>query len=75
MKWLICLLMVSGIAIGTAEGVDREVRDRHGRLLYRERGGEVRGRDGTLLERKTRQGNKIYVRDRNGRLLRIEKIR
>jgi hypothetical protein len=78
MKWVVifAILFLAGTLV---HGLDKVVRDRHGRILYREQriGGHMERRDrhGVLQETRKRIGNKIYVRDRHGRLLRIERIK
>lgn len=73
MKWLIIgagLVILALPAVGG--GSDREVRDREGRLIYRDHRGIRSNRHGQIIERRDRRGQTIYVRDRYGRLLRIE---
>ena len=48
--------------------------DREGKLLWRDRGGERTNRDGHIFERRVRRGDEVYVYDREGRLLRVEKF-
>lgn len=78
MRFFIAVLMILMCGI-PAYPFDREVRDRNGRLLYRDHQAgdrlERRDRHGILLEQETRRGNAIYVRDRHGRLLRIERFK
>jgi hypothetical protein len=50
-----------------------ETRDREGRLLQRDRRGLRSDRYGHVTERRVRRGNKVYVYDREGRLLRVER--
>lgn len=52
-----------------------ETRDRDGHLLWRDRGGDREDRDGIIFERRIKRGDEIYVYDRYGNLLRIERIR
>ena len=47
-------------------------RDREGRVLWRDRRGLRSDREGHVIERRVRRGGRVYVYDREGRLLRVE---
>jgi len=71
---LVGILMVP--AFGTwGHAFQGETRDREGHLLWRDQGGDRSDRDGLIFERRERRGDEIYVYDRYGNLLRIERIR